>query len=76
MFHRDWILAVSFVASAAAPGETIGTTCSLPSFARQRASSLLRPGVGLYTVSLQLGQLRYAIGCGEYPVPQAGSTRG
>jgi hypothetical protein len=36
---------------------------TFPSLARQRGhSSLFRPGVGLYTVSLQLGQFRYAIG--------------
>jgi hypothetical protein len=50
---------------------------TFPSLARHRGhSSLLSPGVGLYTVSLQLGQLRYATGSGGYPLPDASATYG
>ena len=50
---------------------------TFPSLARQRGhSSLFRPGVGLYTVSLQLGQFRYAMGTGGYPLAHVSATYG
>jgi hypothetical protein len=43
--------------------DDLNSLLTLPSFARQRGhSSLFSPGAGLYTVSRQLGQFRYAMG--------------
>jgi hypothetical protein len=43
--------------------DDLNSLLTLPSFARQRGqSSLPSPGAGLYTVSRQLGQFRYAMG--------------
>jgi hypothetical protein len=42
--------------------EDLNSLLTLPSFARQRGhSSLFSPRAGLYTVSRQLGQFRYAM---------------
>jgi hypothetical protein len=43
--------------------DDLNSLLTLPSFARQRGhSSLFSPRAGLYTVSRQLGQFRYAMG--------------
>jgi hypothetical protein len=55
----------------------LNSLLTLPSLARQRGhSSLSRPRAGLYTVSRQLGQFRYAMGRAQYPSFETGSTYG
>jgi hypothetical protein len=55
----------------------LNSLLTLPSLARQRGhSSLVRPRAGLYTVSRQLGQFRYAMGRAAYPPFDDWSTYG
>jgi hypothetical protein len=55
----------------------LNSLLTFPSFERQRGhSSVARPRAGLYTVSRQLGQFRYAMGRAAYPPLSTGSTYG
>jgi hypothetical protein len=57
--------------------DDLNNLLTFPSFERQRGhSSLARPRAGLYTVSRQLGQFRYAMGRAAYPSFGAWSTYG
>ena len=57
--------------------DDLNNLLTFPSFERQRGHSLLSsPRAGLYTVSRQLGQFRYAMGRAAYPPFDCWSTYG